>query len=75
MGPRSRVGLAAPLSGNDYTVTLDDTITSVATAQALDGDNDGIGGITGGDASFTFTHRCLADDNLDGQISPAGFTA
>ncbi|MEL6797674.1 MAG: hypothetical protein AAFO89_12740 [Planctomycetota bacterium] len=66
------IGLAEPLSGDDYTVTLADTITSVATAQPLDGDNDAI---AGGNASFTFTHRCLADDNLDGDVSPADFNA
>lgn len=66
------IGLAAPLSGDDYTVTLADTITSVATAQPLDGDNDGI---AGGDATLTFIHRCLADDNQDGQVNPADFNA
>lgn len=66
------IGLAAPLSGDDYTVNLAETITSVSTGQPLDGDNDGI---AGGDATLTFTHRCLADDNQDGNVTPADFNA
>ena len=66
------IGLAEPLSGNTYTVTLADSITSVSTGQPLDGDNDGV---AGEDAILTFIHNCAADQNFDGMISPADFSA
>jgi len=52
------IGLAEPLDGDTYTVTIADTLTSVTTGEPLDGDNDGI---SGGDTVLTFTHACRAD--------------
>jgi hypothetical protein len=57
------IGLAEPLFGDTYTVTIADTVTSVTTGEPLDGDNDGF---SGGDAVLTFTHRCPGDFNGDG---------
>jgi len=60
------IGLADPLEHDTYTVTLADTITSVETGQALDGDNDGVAGV---DAVLSFSHACEADCNLDGVLN------
>ncbi len=66
------LALEVPISGDSYRVTLRDTIESVADGSALDGDGDGS---PGADAVLEFTHRCAGDDNFDGQVSPADFTA
>ncbi len=73
------IGLAEPLSGNSYTVIIADTLTSVATGQPLDGDNDGVAGTN---AVLTFTHACagdIADDfgtpGSDGMVSFGDFLA
>ncbi len=60
------IGLAEPLFGDTYTVTIADTVTSVATGEPLDGDNDGF---SGGDAVLNFTHRCPGDFNADGSVN------
>ena len=60
------IGLAEPLYGDRYTVTIADTLTSVATGEPLDGDSDGF---SGGDAVLTFTHRCPGDFNADGTVN------
>ena len=52
------LGLASPLEADTYTVTVADTLVSVATGQALDGDSDGV---AGGQAQVSLTHRCPAD--------------
>ena len=73
------IGLAAPLSGDTYTVTVADTVVSATTGQPLDGDSDGI---AGGDAVLSFTHACtgdIADDfgtvGADGMVSFGDFLA
>lgn len=59
------IGLDAPLFADTYTLTIADTVTSLATGEPLDGDNDGV---AGGDAVLMFTHHCPADSNGDGLI-------
>jgi len=52
------IGFAQPLFNDVYTITIADTLTSLATGQPLDGDNDGV---AGADAVLTLEHRCAAD--------------
>ena len=52
------IGFAEPLESDTYTITVADSLTAVATGQALDGDNDGV---AGGVAQVVLTHRCDAD--------------
>ncbi len=67
------IGLAEPLSGDTYTVTVADTVVSAATGQPLDGDSDGV---AGGDATLTFTHACTGDIADDfGFIGPDGMVS
>lgn len=56
------IGLVTPLKNDTYTVTLADSLKSVASAQPLDGDNNGI---AGGDAVLSFKHFCRADFTND----------
>lgn len=60
------IGLGEPLFGDTYTVTIADSVTSVATGEPLDGDKDGF---AGGDAVLEFTHRCPGDFNGDETIN------
>ncbi len=65
------IGLGQPLEGDTYTITIADTVTSVATGQPLDGDNDGI---AGGDYVFTLTHvDRTADLDADGDVDVFDF--
>lgn len=59
------IGLATPLFGDTYTVTVADTAISAVTGEPLDGDGDGF---SGGDAVLGFTHRCEADFTGDGSF-------
>ncbi|MBZ0172262.1 MAG: copper resistance protein CopC, partial [Phycisphaerales bacterium] len=52
------IGFVQPLDADVYTISVADTVTAVATGQALDGDNDGV---AGGTAQVVLTHRCAAD--------------
>jgi hypothetical protein len=47
------IAFATPLQDNTYTITIQDTLRSVATAAALDGDRNGI---AGADAVLTLAH-------------------
>ncbi len=72
-GSRSQfmlIGLGQPLFANTYTITIADTVTSVATGQPLDGDNDGF---AGGDAIIEITHQCPADIDGDGDADADDF--
>lgn len=60
------IGLADPLFGDTYTLTIADTVTAIATGTSLDGDNDGF---AGGDAVLEFTHRCPGDFNGDETVN------
>lgn len=65
------IGLAEPLVGDTYTVTVADTVTAVANGQPLDGDNDGI---AGGDYVFELRHVDRdADLDADGDVDVDDF--
>ncbi|MFI4917576.1 MAG: hypothetical protein ACIAS6_13860, partial [Phycisphaerales bacterium JB060] len=55
-----------------YTVTIADSLRSIATGEQLDGDRDGI---AGGDAELMFTHACRADFDGDGELTIFDFLA
>ncbi|MCA9310178.1 MAG: hypothetical protein KDA21_03175 [Phycisphaerales bacterium] len=62
------ISFAAPLFDDTYTILIADTVVSVSTGAALDGDDDGD---AGGDATIMLTHtrpRCDGDANGDGAI-------
>ncbi len=48
-----------------YTITIADTVVSVANATPIDGDNDGE---SGGDAVIVMEHRCRTDSDDSGEI-------
>jgi len=66
------IGLGAPLDGDTYTVTIADTVRSVATGEQFDGDRDGV---AGGDAELVFAHACRADFDGDGSLTLFDFLA
>ncbi|MEQ9096547.1 MAG: hypothetical protein RIE32_09815 [Phycisphaerales bacterium] len=66
------IGLGAPLDGDAYTVTIADSVRSIATGEALDGDRDGV---AGGDAQLIFAHACQADFDGDGELTIFDFLA
>jgi hypothetical protein len=59
------IALGEELYADEYTVIIADAVTSVATGQPLDGDNNGV---AGGAAILTFEHQCTADLNGNGEI-------
>jgi hypothetical protein len=69
-----------PLFDDTYTITLNDTIRSLATNAALDGDRDGI---AGADAVLTLAHAgecggsscCPGDANQDGLVTFGDITS
>ncbi|AQQ10337.1 hypothetical protein L21SP3_02169 [Sedimentisphaera cyanobacteriorum] len=53
------------LLGDEYTITVPDTVTSKQTGNPMDGDNDGS---AGGDLVFTIEHRKRQDFNNDNEV-------
>jgi len=65
------IGLGEPLASDTYTVTIADSVISLATGQPLDGDGNGV---AGGDHVFELRHRdCCADCDDDGDTDLADF--
>ena len=58
------------LFADQYTVTIHDSVVSVATGHAIDGDNDGF---AGGDYIFTMEHRERHDSDNDNDIDLLDF--
>ena len=60
------------LIGDDYSITIHDTAVAAQNNAPIDGDGDGV---AGGDATFTISHRCVADSDGDGTVGVLDFLA